>query len=31
MLHNTAVKKQWTIKWLYCANVVFRIVKYHGE
>jgi len=28
MLHNTAVKKEWTTKWPYIANGVFsRIVK----
>ena len=26
-LHNTAVTKQWTSKWPYIANAVFRIVK----
>jgi len=23
--------KQWTTKWLYIANVVFRIVQNYGE
>jgi len=27
ILHNTAVTKQWTSKWPYIANAVFRIVK----
>jgi len=26
LLHNTAVTKQWTEKWPYIANAVFRIV-----
>jgi len=31
MVHNTAVTKQWTAKWAYMANVVFRIAQNHGE
>jgi len=31
ILHNTAVTKQWTAKWPYIANVVFRIVKNYDE
>ena len=27
MLHKTAGIKQWTTKWPYIANAVFRIVK----
>jgi len=30
MLHCTAVTKQWTAKWLYVTNAVFRIVQNHG-
>jgi len=30
ILHNTAVTKQWTAKWPYIANAVFRIVQNHG-
>jgi len=28
LLHNTAVTKQWTEKWPYNANVIFRYVAY---
>jgi len=31
MLHQTAVPKQWTIKWPYIANVVFQIVQNYVE
>jgi len=31
LLHNTGVTKQWTAKWPYIANAVFRIVQYHRE
>jgi len=30
-LHNTAVIKQWTTKWSYIVNVVFRIAKNYGK
>jgi len=26
-----SVTKQWTAKWSYIANAVFRIVQNHGE
>jgi len=26
-----AVTKQWTTKWLYITNAVFRFVQNHGE
>jgi len=29
--YNTAVTKQWTTKWPYVANAVFRIVTKLGE
>ena len=28
---RSTVTKQWTSKWLYIANAVFRIVQNHGE
>jgi len=31
LLHDTAVTKQWTAKYPYIANAVFRIVHSHGE
>jgi len=31
ILHNTAVTKQWTAKWLYIVNAVFQIAQNHGE
>jgi len=31
MLHNTVVSKQWTAKWSYIANAVFRIVQNYSE
>jgi len=31
MLHKTAMTKQWATEWSCIANVVFRIVKSHGE
>jgi len=30
LLHDTAVTKQWTAKYPYIANAVFRIVHSHG-
>jgi len=29
--HSIAVTKQWTAKWPYIANAVFRVVQNHGE
>jgi len=31
VLHNNAVTKQWTAKWRYVANVVFRVAQNYGE
>ena len=31
IFHNTAVAKQWTAKWPFVANAVFRVVQNHGE